>query len=199
MLPRLRGLLARQPAQREDEQDRRGEVEGRRRVRRLMAFAPQLFRNIASMRRVTRKPPAMLIVANRVASDRERGRRTTLRRADCSRPPTTMMPLIALVTPSAACAARAHVPDDLEADEHGQHEDGEVLQKLGPAPRVPTQQRPATVPTTEERRASRFEALRAAPRARAPAFCLRRSPPAPCGFGACRGDRPRSSAAAAGR
>src|SRR5262245_19668282 len=94
----LRGLLARQPAQREDEQHRRdhvrdvgeGEGTGKRQIHRY-------FLNIASMRRVTMKPPAILIVANSVA--------TTATATDVpssplplNSPPTTMMPLIAFVT-----------------------------------------------------------------------------------------------------
>src|SRR6266850_6328309 len=63
----LRGLLARQAAQREDEQHRRddvGEVDERDRIRERQHY----FLNIASIRRVTMKPPATLIVANIVAT-----------------------------------------------------------------------------------------------------------------------------------
>src|SRR5262249_53427910 len=55
------------------------------------------FLNIASMRRVTMNPPAMLMVANNVAAIASHDD-VSSRCALDSRPPTTMMPLIALVT-----------------------------------------------------------------------------------------------------
>src|SRR5579859_6199392 len=69
------------------------------------AFDIGYFLNIASMRRVTRNPPAMLMVANSVATSAtpsDEPSRPWLPR----RPPTTMMPLIALVTLiSGVCSA----------------------------------------------------------------------------------------------
>src|SRR6201999_4254460 len=63
------------------------------------------FLNIASMRRVTRKPPAMLMVANSVATIATQPAVSSGCALD-RRPPTTMMPLIALVTLiSGVCSA----------------------------------------------------------------------------------------------
>src|SRR5256885_1651486 len=92
----LRSLLAGEPAQREDEEHRRhdiGEVDERDRNREWEHY----FLNIASMRRVTMKPPAMLIVANSVATSATPTDTCSSPRP-LSKPPTTMMPLIAFVT-----------------------------------------------------------------------------------------------------
>src|SRR5262249_18262192 len=95
-----RCLLARQPAQREDEQHRGDDVhrvDQLDRVRRINVGVHRYFLNIASIRRVTRNPPATLIVAHSVATiatETEVWRSPRLP----SSPPTTMIPLIALVT-----------------------------------------------------------------------------------------------------
>ena len=75
-------LLVGEAAEGEDEEDRR--PRGRRRVTRprLMAALPQLFWNMASIRRVTRKPPKMfteaISVASAASSDHEEAPRADL-------------------------------------------------------------------------------------------------------------------------
>ena len=90
------------------------------------------FLNIASMRRVTRNPPAMLIVANRRGGDRDHGRAVELA-AEAARPEQAADDDDAADRVGHAHQRRVqrgrHVPHDLEPDEHRHHEHREVLEE----------------------------------------------------------------------
>ena len=67
--------------------------------------------NMASMRRVTAKPPKTLMVASRIAGGRQSVIDEGVPCPICSSAPTTMMPEIALVTDiSGVCSAWCTFP-----------------------------------------------------------------------------------------
>jgi hypothetical protein len=130
-----RRLLLGQAAQRADEEHARDEVRDGEdeliaRGRPDRGRGRALGWNIFSMRCVTKKPPAMLMVATRTASAPSAEARSSSPPI-CSMPPTMMMPLMALVTlMSGVWSAGETAPDHLPAHEAGQHEHREVLQEV---------------------------------------------------------------------
>ena len=108
-LPSLAVSCFESPARRDDEEHRGDDVCRLDQVSGDVVIAAQSFRNIWSMRPVTAKPPKMLMLAT---SDADEGERPDHRqRCRCragAAPPTTMMPLIALVSDmSGVCRAWA--------------------------------------------------------------------------------------------
>src|SRR5690606_8332825 len=93
----LGAFLPREPAQQEDEENRRDDIGGRGETEFHLCGLLQDFWNMASMRRVTRKPPKMLIPAMNIESAAKR-----MTRYDpdpiCISAPRMMIDEIALVT-----------------------------------------------------------------------------------------------------
>src|SRR5664279_5391989 len=108
------GLVLREPAQAEDEEqgsdDVRAAGDGHGCRGEGIEHADQPFENMRSMRRVTAKPPKMLMLVSSTAmtdSTRVNGSPTAI----CTRAPTTTMPLMALVTDmSGVCSAWCTLP-----------------------------------------------------------------------------------------
>ena len=73
-MPGARRLVLGQPGQAEDEQQGRDDVGGLR-GRLLAVIGAQPFENMLSMRRVTAKPPKMLMLASRIATNDSTGDR----------------------------------------------------------------------------------------------------------------------------
>ena len=197
-LPRLRLLLVGEAAEAQDEEDRRGR--GRQAVDKSEAHggSPQLFRNMASMRRVTGNPPKMLT--------RERDQRRQRRRPGSGHEPTLAErdlqqraedddrrdPLVIAI--SGVCSAWRHVPDHMKPTKQASAKTMKCCMKLTGAT-VPTSSI-STVPTTSSA-VVRFDGL-VHRRELARRLLPRRSPPAPPAS-ASAARSPRSSAAAAGR
>ena len=103
----FRAFLIREAAKRQDEQDAGCDIDSRDDIANSsdLPSAGQLFWNIASMRRVTMKPPTMLMVAIRTEMP---ARIITIWLLDptCSSAPRMMIPEMALVTAiSGVCSA----------------------------------------------------------------------------------------------
>src|SRR5690606_9936008 len=104
-----RGLVLAQPGEAEDEQQGRDEVRGVGQGQGGHRSALH-FENMLSMRRVTAKPPKTLMLATRTAT-KANVRITASSSPIWSMAPTTMMPLIALVTLiNGVCSAWCTLP-----------------------------------------------------------------------------------------
>ena len=150
-LPALAVSCLRQPGEAEDEQQRRDDVgRGRGRDRGHRADRRSGVRvrrgavpreNMPSIRRVTAKPPNMLMLATRIATNAS----TVTARvpADLEQGPDDDDPRDRVGHRHQRRVQRVvHVPDDVEADDDGQGEDGEVLdQRVRREPGEQEQQR----------------------------------------------------------
>ena len=124
-----RRLLRRESAEAQDEQQPGDEIRDGDNSR---GHRVPIAWNIRSIRCVTRKPPAMLIVDSRMAVAPSTTGADAVGPLNCSMPPTTMMPLMALVTLiERRVQRRRHVPDDLPPDDACQRKDGQMGQECG--------------------------------------------------------------------
>ena len=95
---------------------------------------------MASMRRVTRKPPKILTAAMKMPSAAKTGDQGRGLDPICISAPRMMIDEIALVTAiSGVCRRVGDVPDHLEADEDRQHEHDEMLHEAGRRDQANTQ------------------------------------------------------------
>jgi hypothetical protein len=152
------GVLLRQAAQATDEQQGAEVGHGTAASGPPAVITPPRAWNIPSMRWVTAKPPNMLMLASRIARKPRK-------------------PAVALVLRELEHAAdeddaadgvgdahqrgvqrRRDVPDDLPADDAGQHEDRELLQEV--RRRVARERQHASTPTEHQRRPTPGPALR---------------------------------------
>jgi len=123
LAPRFR---RRQPAQRQDEQDRRREIE-KGGERPAHGFAFSFLRNLLSMRCVTTKPPKMLTEASTTPRKPKAVEKPAVLSPAARIAPTMITLEIALVTDiSGECSAGVHVPHHVVADEAGQPEHREA-------------------------------------------------------------------------
>ena len=126
----MRGVV--EEAQPDDEADEGDDVEDPDEVRVLEEArevqVDDLFLNISSMRSVTRKPPTMLIVPKAIAIT-SRNIEEAGGLADQQQAAEQHDPWIALVADiRGVCSVFGTFEDHLEADEGGEHEDGELSQ-----------------------------------------------------------------------